>query len=353
MLSLDIRCALERDVVGQSRPVQTIVRALTVSLAGLAQPGSPLGIYLFVGPTGTGKTHLARSVAKLLHGDPRLLAVVDCIQIGGPDDWGALTRQIAPHFREPVPGQGDAVVSMGPLSVLLVEHLECARPDLVQALFTALESGYLMLPDGRCGNLAGCLTLVTSSLCAREIYDAARPEIGFSPAREIEETERARIYQSVCVAADKLWGPDFLGHLDDLLVFHPLTEADLPFILRRLILQINERLAVRGISCELEPEAARFLLSRGAAFLRNGAWTLARVVRRFVLFPVADLVHAGDLPPGSRIRVAADGDQRLRFDVRSGTPQAVVARADRDPRIEVPVEWDSLSDGVVPGLPGA
>jgi len=353
VLSLDIRCALEREVVGQSRPVHTIVRTLTVSLSGLAHPASPLGIYLFVGPTGTGKTHLARSVAKLLHGDPRRLAVLDCIQIGGPDDWTALTRRLAPYFHHPAAGGGGGAASMGPLSVLLIEHLECARPDLVQALLTALESGYLMLPDGRCGSLAGCLVLLTSSLCAREIYDAGRQEMGFSAAREMPETERARIYQSVCAAAEKLWGPDFLGHLDDLLVFHRLREDDLPFILRRLILQINERLAPRRISCELEPDAARFLLARGAAFLRNGAWTLARVVRRFVLFPVADLVHAGGLPPDSRIRVALDLEDRLRFDVQSAASSGATPPQDRGAGTEIPVEWDVAPSRAAPDSRGA
>ena len=85
MLSQRIRTALEREVVGQSRPVTTLARTLTVALSGLQNPASPLGIYLFVGPSGTGKTHLARSVAKLVHGDPRRLVAVDCIPLAGHD----------------------------------------------------------------------------------------------------------------------------------------------------------------------------------------------------------------------------------------------------------------------------
>jgi ATP-dependent Clp protease ATP-binding subunit ClpA len=155
--------------VGQPRPLASIVRTLTVALAGLANPVSPLGIYLFVGPNGTGKTHTARCVAKLVHGDPRKLVVIDCLQLAGRDDWGSLLRQLAPHPRFPVPDQGESVVSMGPLSVLLVEHLEWARPEMVQALVTAIETGHLMLPDGKCGSLSGCLVLMTSNLCAKEI----------------------------------------------------------------------------------------------------------------------------------------------------------------------------------------
>ena len=340
MLSLSIRCALEREVIGQPRPLHTLVRTLTVALAGLANPVSPLGIYLFVGPSGTGKTHLARSIAKLIHGDPRRLVVLDCVQLGRTDDWSALARQLAPYFRYESKEQDDSVKTMGPVSVLLVEHLEKARPEIVQALVTAIETGFLMLPDGKCGSLSGCLVLMTSNLCAREIHDAGRAEIGFSAEKEIAETEKARIYQLVCNAAEKQWGPDFHGHLDDLLVFHRLRNDHLPFILRRLVLQLNLRMTARRVTLEVDREAMGFLLSRGARHLRSGAWILVRIFRRFVLFPVADLVQSGSVRPGSRILVARDSDDRLRFDIVPAEPHARDVVAEIDLPLEVPVEWD-------------
>ncbi len=340
MLSLGIRCALEQEVVGQSRPVHSVARTLTIALAGLANPASPLGIYLFVGPSGTGKTHMARSTARVLHGDPQRMVVVDCIQLGGRDEWGALSAQIAPCFRYQSQGEGDSKLSMGPLSVLLVEHLEWARPELVQALVTAIETGSIMLPDGKCGSLASTLVLMTSNLCAREIFDAGRSEIGFSASTEIEETEKATIYRLVLTAAEKQWGTDLLGHLDDLLVFHRLREKHLPFILNRLVLQLNSRLAARHLSCTVDPDAAGFLLSRGALYLRHGAWILVRVFRRFVLFPIADLVHSGRLAPGSRIHVTKDGDDRLRFDVQAADPGVKQVIAGLERPYEVPVAWN-------------
>ena len=175
---------------------------------------------------------------------------------------------------------------------------------------------------------------------AREIFDAGRPEIGFSPARDIEETEKARIYQLVTTAAEKQWGSDILGHLDDLLVFHRLREGHLPFILRRLMLQLNDRLASRGISCAMDEAAHDYLLARGIPHLRHGAWILVRVFRRFVLFPVADLAQSGNLERGSRILIRPDTDDRLRFDVveDDGRRHEPVASLDRP--FEVPVQWD-------------
>lgn len=342
MLSFRIHCALEREVVGQPRAVSAVTRTLTVALSGLHNPASPLGIYLFVGPSGTGKTHLARSVAKVIHGEPRRLVAVDCIQLGGREEWSGFIAQIAPAFRPARRESNDGMLSMGPLSVLLVEHLEWARPETVQALITALETGFLMLPDGKYGSLSGCLVFMTTGLCAREIFDAGRPEIGFSPARDIEETEKARIYQLVSTAAEKQWGTDLLGHLDDLLVFHRLREEHLPFILRRLVLQINARLGRREISVSLDPSAEGILLSRAVRHLRHGAWILVRMFRRFILFPVADLAESGKLAAGSHIVVRADDDDRLRFDTLPDGPRSTPVSVLERP-FEVAVAWEETA----------
>jgi ATP-dependent Clp protease ATP-binding subunit ClpC len=180
--------------------------------------------------------------------------------------------------------------------------------------------------------------LMTSHLCAREIFEAGRQEIGFSGAGgDLEESERARIYQLCANAAEKTWGADLLGHLDDLIVFHRMREGHLPFILERLTRELNERLAKLEITCELEPEATAFVLDRGSRFLRHGAWIMVKVFRRFILFPIADLVHSGQLHAGSQISVSVDGPDRLRFAARPAetTP---VARTGSRHELLVPLE---------------
>lgn len=345
MLSLSLQCALEQDVVGQARAIHTVTRSVTVALSGLGRADVPLGVYVLIGPSGTGKTHLARSLAERLHGDQSRLAIADCAQLSGRQDWQAFARHLAPYFRYPVQDHGYRMLAMAPLSILLVERLERARPDLVASLVTTLETGQMMLPDGKCGSFRGCLVLMTSNLCGREIYEAGRQEIGFSSgAADLEESEKARIYQLCSTAAEKLWGADLLAHLDDLIVFHRLRERHLPFILRRLVLKLNHQLADHGgLSCELAPQAASFLLARGAQFMRHGAWAMVKIFRRFVLFPIADLAMSGHVQRGSKISVSLESEDRLRFAVAhpdAASSSLAVRMSDRHARVAV--DWDDV-----------
>jgi ATP-dependent Clp protease ATP-binding subunit ClpC len=342
VLSQQLQYALEREVVGQKRAVHAMVRTVSLGWSGLASHDQPLGVYLFVGPSGTGKSHLARSLTHLLHGPDRHLAVADCVQLGGRNEWASLVRQLEPHFRLAVPGLGGQVLAMEPLSVLLVERLERAKPEFVQALVTAIETGYLGLSDGKTASLKHCIVVMTSGLCAREIYDAGRQEIGFSGGSDLAETEKAKVYQLCAQAAEKLWGKEVMAHLDDLIVFHRLRERHLPFILRRLLVELNHRIGARGLTCELEPTAAAFLLERGVRFLRHGGWALLKAFRRFVTFPVADLVNSRKLAAGDRVVVSRETDERLCFRIVPG-----------DAERAAPAESESLAAGRVPVTSGS
>jgi ATP-dependent Clp protease ATP-binding subunit ClpC len=343
LLSLSIQRALEEDVVGQPRAVEALVRNVTIAHSDLSGTEAPAGIFLFLGPSGTGKTHIARSLARALHGDTEQLAVVDCVRLDPQDDWQDLMRQLSPHFRYPVPGRGDRVRALAPLSILLVEHLEAVRSEFTQALVAAFETGRVALPDGGSGSLRGCLVLLTSRLCAREIYGEDRQEIGFSSTSgDMEDSERERIYNLCCESVEQAWGTDFIGHLDDLIVFHRLRERHLPLILERFLAELNRRLAGVRVRLELEPEAERFLIERGARFLQHGAWYLGKVFRRFLLFPMADLVSSDGVRSGSRVSVRlVDGELRLSV-ATDDRDAALIAPEDRSV-VDIPIVWDESS----------
>jgi ATP-dependent Clp protease ATP-binding subunit ClpB len=333
VLSRNIQSALAREVIGQPRAIHALTRSLTVSIGGLAPAALPAGIHLLLGPSGTGKTHTARALARLLHGEGRGLAVIDCNQLIGGDELGAITRQLAPCFQ--AVGREEGSRALPARSIVLVEHLEAATRETVEALLGMLETGSIPFADGNHANLAGSLVLLTSNLCAREIYGEDRKEIGFSPAAaDLEDSEKARIFQLCVSSVEKRWGSMLLGHIDDLTVFHRLRGHHMPLILARQVDELNRTLAGR-LSVELDQGAREFLVMRGSRWPQHGAWYLVKVFRRFVVFPIADLLAGGDRPSSRRVRVELDGGDRFRFTVTEASVAPSLTATTR----AVPISW--------------
>lgn len=312
--------------------MRTLTRTLTVALAGLVPGDEPMGRYLFLGPSGTGKTHLARVLAQLLHGDGARPIVFDCHQAGENECFAALGRQLAPHVRQSAERE-DPLARLPDRSVLVVEHLESASREFCHALMGAGEAGGIPLPDGNAVSLRGTLLLLTSGLCAREIYGNDTKEIGFAPgSADLEDGEKARIYQACASAAEKHWGARLLGHLDDLIVFHRLRGAHLPRIVGILLDDLNRGFDGR-LTISLRPEAVDFLVERGRKWPEHGAWFLVKIFRRFVVFPLADLLASR--PGGARGRIEVAYDERrgsLRFELGNvGEPGLA--------EVAVPVTW--------------
>lgn len=315
MISARLKCDLEADVVGQPRAVDALVRSATIALSGLAKDAAPLATFLFIGPSGTGKSHVARALCRRLHGGEARLIVADCSQLAGREPGERLARMLAPCFG-PRADVARGILALPPLTIMLFERLERARPELVTSVLSAIETGGFVLPDGDRGSLCGAIVLLTSNLCAREIWEAGRQEIGFSSAAlDLADHERARVYRQCAGAAERAWGPELLGQLDDIIVFHPLRREHLPHVLARLTRRLEAELGQPSLTFSIEPSAESFLLERTEPFLRHGAWALVRAFRRFVVFPLADLIATRRPASGTSVVVDRDpaaGD-RLRF----------------------------------------
>jgi ATP-dependent Clp protease ATP-binding subunit ClpC len=337
----EIQRALEKELVGHPGAVRAMVRSVPIARGGLCDGEAPVGLFLFLGPSGTGKTHTARTLARVLHGTTERLVAIDCVGLEHQQEKQELARQIAPHFRYPVPGYGDQLRAMAPLSILLFEHLEAVRWEFAQSLLSAFESGRISLGDGGYGSFRGCLVLMTSRLCAKEIFGEDRPEIGFSSGQgDLPESEKKRIFDACRESVEAAWGHDFLGHLDDLILFHRLRETHLPLLLERLLDELNRRLEHEHIRVALEPDATRFLVQRGARFLDHGAWYLGKVFRRFVVFPLAELSASGVLRTGARITLRREGDGLACVPLDAAP--AVVA-TDPLATVDVPIVWDETT----------
>ena len=323
MFSDAIKRALETEVAGQPRAVNSVVRGVTRVISGLTPRERTICSYLFVGPSGTGKTHVVQSLSRILHGDERRMIVVDCSHLVRNDPWLALAAQLTPLFATSS-FNGQRAVETPPLSIICIQHLERGPKELSRGLAATLKTGQVMLPQGRQGILSNCLVFLTTGLCTGEILDETTP-IGFSGAQgDInDDEEEGRIYQLCLDQAEENFGYDLVGLLDGLIVFHRLEEEHLGDILDRRFQRLNQWLATRGFRCDLLSAARDFLLERGRRNLRRGTRDLVRAHQRLVEFPLADLMVSGRIGPGGRVVVDRRNDEEhLHFTVKEGEPAA-------------------------------
>ncbi len=327
MFSEMIREALGREVIGQTHAINSVVRGVT----RLASKMTPLErswcAYLFVGSPGTGRSHLVRSLARILYGDEVVLTL-NCNAGGHPDPWMEFVHQLAPLLADgpPAPPQAPSGMSLSgmppprlsrSMRIILVQHLERARKELFPQLARALETGQVSMPDGKRLTLNDCMFFFTSGLCADQILDQSS-RIGFSGAtREDDEEEMGQLYKICREEAENVFGLDLLVQFDNLIVFRQLEENHRESVLERHFARMSRWLERRGIRSELEPSAKEYLLSLAAGRPQLGAHELIRAHRREVEFPVADLLLSNALEPGGFVSLDhLEGDAHLHLTVQ-------------------------------------
>jgi ATP-dependent Clp protease ATP-binding subunit ClpA len=337
MFSDLIKSQLEAGIVGQRPAINAVVRGVTRVVSGMTPQERSYCAYMLMGPSGTGKSHLVGTLARVIHGDERRVVVADCTQFVHGDPWMVFAAQLAPLFEGPFPANDRVVRQPPPLSILRVEYLERGPQEISRALAVALETGQVVLPEGRRGSLRNCIVFITSTLCTREILDEA-PRIGFSGAQEDdEEGADDRIYQTCRQQAEERFGADLVGRLDSLVIFHRLDREHLSGILDRRLDRLNAWLAGRQVRCSMEPAARSFLLERGGRDLRQGARALIRTHQRAVEFPLADMIVSGRVPAGAHVLIdGRPGEDHLYFEVTRDTAAPVI---DSSHASQVPVAW--------------
>lgn len=340
MFSDVLKTELEKEIVGQRAAIASVVRSATRVISGLTPRERSWSASMFMGPSGTGKTQLVRTLATVLHGENRGLHVADCTHFVHGDPWASFVTQLAPMFSQLRTDDGGWILEAPPASVLLIEYLERGRKEIGKAFTAALDTGRLPLPGGRLGSLRNCMVFITTSLCAREILEES-PRIGFHGAAGPGTAEdNDRLSRACRIEAETQFGDDLIGRLDGVVVFHRLHDEHVAAILDRRFDRMSRWIRTQGFDCELMPAARAFLLERGRGDVKLGARELVNAHRRHVEFPLADLLISRRIPVGGRVSIDhLPGSEHLHFTVTRGT-RATDAPAG-SPAQEVPIAWEA------------
>jgi ATP-dependent Clp protease ATP-binding subunit ClpC len=289
LLDLDVR--VRSRVVGQDPAVATVVDAVLTGRAGLADPGRPVASLLFVGPTGVGKTELARALAVSLHGSEAGLVRFDMAEFAEAHTVSRLTGAPPGYIGHDRPGELTEAVRRRPSSVVLLDEIEKAHADVVAVLLGVLDAGRLTDTHGRTTSFTDTIVIMTSNLAAAELKVAG------------DDVEAAR--EPVMTVLRRSLRPELLGRIDDVVLFRPLTGERLGQVVELLLTSTRARLAAQDVTLRVTPAALAVLASR--ADPKAGARGLRQVVSREVERPIARRIVAGAVPGGAEVVVDANG----------------------------------------------
>ena len=298
---------LHKRVIGQHAAVEVISKAIRRSRAGLKDPKRPTGSFVFLGPSGVGKTELARTLAEFLFGDEDSMVRIDMSEYMEKHAVSRLVGSPPGYIGYDEGGQLTEAVRRKPYCVLLLDEIEKAHPDVFNILLQILEDGRLTDSQGRTVDFRHAIVIMTSNIGAQEI--ARNTPLGFA----VSEDETGITYEDmktrIMGELKKVFRPEFLNRIDDVIVFHKLQKDEIKTIVELLLRRIRESMAERELQLDLTEEAKDFLVDKGWD-PSMGARPLRRAIQRYIEDPLADFVLRSELPPGATVVVdaAPEGD---------------------------------------------
>ena len=305
---------LHKRVVGQDEAVTAVAKAVRRARAGLKDPKRPIGSFLFLGPTGVGKTELARALASSLFGDESAMIRLDMSEYMEKHTVSRLVGAPPGYVGYEEGGQLTDAVRRKPYSVILLDEVEKAHADFFNILLQVLDDGRLTDSQGRTVDFRNTVIIMTSNLGAKALHKNST-ELGFlAPKKAESHTNDSKTKdfkeakKSVMDAVKRHFRPEFLNRIDEMIVFHPLTEEDLTKIVTILMSDVTKRLEECDLHLEITPEAMKLLVREGSDFTM-GARPLKRAIQRLIEDPVSDLILKGEAIAGKTIKAdAKDND---------------------------------------------
>ena len=304
---------LHKRVIGQDEAVVAISKAVRRARAGLKDPKRPIGSFLFLGPTGVGKTELARALAVALFGDETAMIRLDMSEYMEKHTVSRLVGAPPGYVGYEEGGQLTDAVRRKPYSVILLDEVEKAHADFFNILLQVLDDGRLTDSQGRTVDFRNTVIIMTSNLGAKALRKDS-PELGFLAAKKAdsntEDTNGVNFKEakkSVMDSVKRHFRPEFLNRIDEMIVFHALTSNDLKQIVTILMDTVVKRLGDMGLSLEISPAAMDLLVKEGSDF-SMGARPLKRAIQRLIEDPISDLILQGNAPEGSIIKADVEDE---------------------------------------------
>ncbi|MCZ6491322.1 MAG: ATP-dependent Clp protease ATP-binding subunit [Acidobacteria bacterium] len=301
---LRIEEELHKRVISQEKAISALARAVRRARAGLKNPARPVGSFLFLGPTGVGKTEVARSLAKFLFGTEKALIRFDMSEYMEKHAVSKLIGSPPGYIGYEEGGQLTERVKRTPYSIILLDEIEKAHPDIYSILLQVYEDGQLTDGLGNTVDFKNTIIIMTSNIGARFLEKRSR--MGFQPPSP--ESMSAQMEELVRAEVKRVFNPEFLNRLDEIILFSSLTDEDLIQVIQLMVSQINESLANKEISITLSPQAERWILEKTCKDRSYGARPLRRALQRYIEDPLSEALIQGVLTRPAFLEIFLEGE---------------------------------------------
>ena len=300
---LNLEAVLHERVVGQDRAVKVVAEAIRRARAGIKAPNRPVGSFIFLGPTGVGKTELARTLAEYLFGEEDAMIRIDMSEFQERHTVSRLVGAPPGYVGYEEAGQLTEAVRRHPYSVVLFDEIEKAHPDVFNVMLQLLDDGRLTDAQGRMVNFQNTVIIMTSNVGSQHLVSTK--QFGFTSRDGVDfaETERRALD-----ALDRSFRPEFINRVDEIIVFEPLTREDVLEIVGIMLRRLNKHLESQRISVEVTDAAKEFLAETGYD-PKFGARPLARAIRRYIENPLSSRIIGGEFDPGDTVVVNRESDE--------------------------------------------
>jgi len=320
---LQLESKLHERVVGQDEAVAAVADAIRRSRSGLSDPRRPIGSFLFLGPTGVGKTELAKALAEFIFDDEDALLRLDMSEYMEPHTVSRLFGSPPGYVGYDQGGQLTEAVRRRPYQVILFDEVEKAHPEVFNALLQILDDGRLTDGHGRTVDFKNTIVIMTSNVGTTTQLLQGSP-LGFRPAAESRQAKDAELRDKIMEALKRTFRPEFLNRIDEIIVFNRLDREQLRLVVEKMLREVRGRLAERHVTLEVDDAAKDWLLDHGYDEI-YGARPLRRLIQRQIENELARKALAKEFGDGDRIRVGLEGEgseARLSFAIEHAVPQA-------------------------------